>query len=65
MDLTKFSKTQLIELESLFEEQTKLEGYYLQKINEGEGYWLVSTQEEFQIYVDNHLIWLFTQCHCE
>ena len=42
-----FTKAQLITLESAFDAVCGLDPYYLQKPNDGEGYWMATTQDAF------------------
>lgn len=49
--LAQFNTNELIALEESFMEETLLDGYYLQQPNKGDGFWLESTQSEYEEWV--------------
>lgn len=49
--LAQFKQNELVALEESFMEQTLLDGYYLQQPNKGEGFWLASTQDDYESWV--------------
>lgn len=54
--LAQFNTNELVALEESFMEESLLHGYYLQQPNEGEGFWLESTQSAYEAWVLGRMV---------